>query len=759
MPKIPVTEKIIITANVKRRKANGLRRGLILPDDERLILARRRPSGDYWDFFDLATRLRAVDSASDFTNGFVDIDDDTTPVITETKTLEYVEVELDAPAEFSDILQGAGVPATGELDAYYMASNHCQIEAETPSLLLEWDAKLIANGDPFGYSSYDEEDARQIPHCMPIWYGKDTQPDDLETYIQSTEYQPDAFDVEIYKTETSYHFPNSKVREIVADIAHWWRDNVLNTALTASLWAAMNKVANTIWDAPADERKEYENWNPLNLSQNGTDISKRGRMVVRNNSASGSGYQVRLNSRLIYEPFDTGDTVNYKVTSEPSYSADAVPFSIGAKTPAKFYLKPQYLGFFRDGDWRHSQTLSLETYRQFLFSEDGWTNMQGSTWEFSTSFTGSGSAIPELFLGWSQTGFGSPEYDPDGPVYNFDSFSFDATTGAWSVSVTQVGGSGTTSFAGSSVLRPAAGSGSLGITAWWYSGGSGSVGNPPPLPSSLIAQTFGNAKFWFKFPEYNAGATYPRTSYDGDFIDYLSAEQIDPNWAPLNTSVQTYAEIFRGAHVGRFPVFPRSIRTNNVWASPLLYRQSNVTFNYDDGSSKIYDPDTAATFDGRLVTWGFGDNNFARQFYERHASRDGSEIIKRIYTTQASRSPEYGQTGVTVAPGALTWKEVKAYGAGSADWSAQAADFAETIRSEFDSQTHIRNATLGSPTVEYSEFGGIYAVPLDAQAGSLCGVIVKGSTKYYIWRKTADERGGFDYDRNQAVTSYAGNID
>lgn len=45
MPKIPVTEKIIITANVKRRKANGLRRGLILPDDERLILGRRRTGG------------------------------------------------------------------------------------------------------------------------------------------------------------------------------------------------------------------------------------------------------------------------------------------------------------------------------------------------------------------------------------------------------------------------------------------------------------------------------------------------------------------------------------------------------------------------------------------------------------------------------------------------------------------------------------------------------------------------------------------
>lgn len=52
MPKIPVTEKIIITANVKRRKANSLRRGLILPDDERLILGRRRANAKI-NFYDL----------------------------------------------------------------------------------------------------------------------------------------------------------------------------------------------------------------------------------------------------------------------------------------------------------------------------------------------------------------------------------------------------------------------------------------------------------------------------------------------------------------------------------------------------------------------------------------------------------------------------------------------------------------------------------------------------------------------------------
>jgi metal-dependent HD superfamily phosphatase/phosphodiesterase len=76
---------------------------------------------------------------------------------------------------------------------------------------------------------------------------------------------------------------------------------------------------------------------------------------------------------------------------------------------------------------------------------------------------------------------------------------------------------------------------------------------------------------------------------------------------------------------------------------------------------------------------------------------------------------------------------------------------AETIRSTLEGQTHIRNVSSNSPTTGYQDWGSIHAVPIKARAGSLCAVILKGGVKYYVWRRTAESRSGFDYDRNQAA--------
>jgi hypothetical protein len=60
---------------------------------------------------------------------------------------------------------------------------------------------------------------------------------------------------------------------------------------------------------------------------------------------------------------------------------------------------------------------------------------------------------------------------------------------------------------------------------------------------------------------------------------------------------------------------------------------------------------------------------------------------------------------------------------------------------------HLRNVVINDNAPINATYGDLGLVPKDAPAGPLCGVIVKGGLRYYVWRKTAETRRTFDYER------------
>jgi hypothetical protein len=763
--KFRLGEKAVIIADISdASQSSKPRRGLLDYIDPEYPGRRLNPN-PLWDFFDIATRLRSVDTPSDFLNGYRAIDATDSPSTDASKTLEYVEIMFDALGEFTDILQGVDVPATGEYDVYSLATNHLQMDIADEAALAAWDAVCLglSSGDtmdPFGSTTLDADDARPIPNCMPVWYGYDDQPDDLDTYDRSSGYQNDIFDIELYNDDTTQKFPNTKTREIVEDISTTFRPS---NPFFQTVWDDMEKAENPYWQSTLDddgnyqdERKDHENWNPLNLSQNGQDISKRGHMKLTD--ASGSGH-IRVRSRLVYEPFDTGDVDNYKVTSEPLYSADAVDFSASVTSPLKIYLKPQWQAFCRDGLYSYGRSLSYETFRGInsFPNPDEWANSQGSTWDF---FYDDGSTQPfgGLQFGYTPKGGNEPDFDPNAPVFNWGSFSFDRQTGAWSVGATVVGGIGSINFSGSATYQP---NSVPAFTGWWMIGPDhGFTGHDWFIQDINNSIEIGNYRLWGIWREYSPSQD-PSSTITGAVIDmFVPSEQFKafPGWGTVNTVIGSAVEIFRGCHIGRYPVFPRTLDRSG-WFGPLG-SSSPSTRTFEDGSTKDYDPDVAKELTGRSLFWNPFSGTHARQLYERHASRDTKEIAKRIYIYRGQWAPEFDLTGfVTVDETTATWKQVFDIGAGQATWDALFDGGASDIASSMEAETHIRNVNLGTPSSDYDEFGGIYMNPIDARAGRLCAVIVKGSTKYYIWGKTAQSRGGYDYDRNQGSMSYSGSLD
>lgn len=333
-------------------KPAELLRGLLSFQDEDYPARRIRVS-PAWDFYDLGTRLQTADVASDFVTGVRPIDATAKPSTDPSKILEYVEIMFDDQADVVDILDGGlSGSIAGSYNAYAFMANNSQWQMANPGKLFDWDEVMLGLGpgdemDPFAFTRQDTTPSRRIPNCMPIWYGHDDQPSTIEGYVASSGYQTDIFDVELHKDLRLLTYPNTKIREVVADIRKWAYTPAHSgdPARDQIAWDSMRIVANPGWTTPADERLLTEHWNPLNLDQEGTDISKRGLMMLENELPA-EDFHVRINSRLVYESFDTGDTVNYKVTKLPSYAAAEVPFTVrNLKGKLSFYLKPQMLGW------------------------------------------------------------------------------------------------------------------------------------------------------------------------------------------------------------------------------------------------------------------------------------------------------------------------------------------------------------------------------------------------------------------------------
>jgi hypothetical protein len=737
----------------------------------------RRTFGKDWEFFNLATRLQTPETNSNFTNT-VEPDDQEPPLVNDDRKLEYLEMRFDAVAVFEDILTAPDVPE-GREDVYRLSSNHLQVKInDTDGIdkLRQWDDWLLGIGsamDPFSpvrHVNWEElgpNNWRWIPSCMPIWFGQANQHTEEENYTNSGVqpwWNPEAFQITIFPItgavgdNTVWKINNAKVREIMEDFVNI-HARFPSDAFLLNIWNDMDIREYPEWTDQEDERKPGEDWNPNNITQAGFPIYNRGifkklsslaRTAADGKPGATENIHIKFDSKMVWEPFDTSDQTNYKITTESDYGADDAfaDFKIGQGTPIKFYLKPQWLGWFRDAFYYYHQPFYMESYRAQMVIPPGepnegqltpYHNVQES-FQYDVFYVG----IPIATFDFDFKPGYTPGFNNDYPVWNtMASFSVDmsgtATDGQYSVSGLPLGQafSGTGSYT------------DLGGGNYQYQAIHEDTNWKLTLTWKYIGQDFAN-----------------RTKT----VNNINLKE---TWiAGGGVFTSGMIRLFRGAHVGIWPFIPRSLAQN--WRS-VIGNNGSTTFTreYDGGAyadplgEKEYNREAAKNFAGRVHTFGIGGTfaDTVHPIYTRHSLRDEKDILWENLPAPYSVPSEVGQDRVfySGSPFTLTWKEIHDADTADTVWNPMFAAVATAVSAEFNALPHIRShGVTGSPTVLYTSdlinsfpiFHTPYirCVPLDGYVGSLCAVLDTPDQRYFIWRRTAQDRGGFDYDRNQAHT-------
>ncbi|HLM58903.1 MAG TPA: hypothetical protein VK422_22560 [Pyrinomonadaceae bacterium] len=290
--KLPGGSTLDVTLGRKRRKARPQapsardERGIIpVESNPTRYVFRGKPS---IIFLDLGTRLRSVAAASWSGGRYRPASETTAPARDDTKFDEYVELEYEraAPAQLA-------TPTLAEFQAL--------------------DARLLGSRAPGSSDTLDplstteaNVTGRKLYNCMPLPHAG--------RWLYATAGVGD----DLYKLQTAE-------QEGEAEGAPEWK---------------RREAA----EADADEQ-----WNGQNLAADvahGSGVLKvkgsvqRLRIVVGDYSEHGLPRAVGA-----YEEFDTGDGANFKVTSEPSYSADAVSPSLAGAGEVRVYLKPRLLRY------------------------------------------------------------------------------------------------------------------------------------------------------------------------------------------------------------------------------------------------------------------------------------------------------------------------------------------------------------------------------------------------------------------------------
>lgn len=68
---------------------------------------------------------------------------------------------------------------------------------------------------------------------------------------------------------------------------------------------------------------------------------------------------LRVRSRLAFEEFDTSDTTNFKITSEPDFLAPAVGFNFKPTVRYELWVKPKYLVWWPGRDWTWTRPITV----------------------------------------------------------------------------------------------------------------------------------------------------------------------------------------------------------------------------------------------------------------------------------------------------------------------------------------------------------------------------------------------------------------
>jgi hypothetical protein len=639
-------------------------------------------------FLDLGTRLRSVPPSTNFADfgrsrspePKPDPDDDA------GNFNEYLEAEIDGEAANMHALARGGVPPSAS-DPYGLGANH--VQADIPDAVqFAFDAALLGKlreGSADAVSPLDTFKAngsgRKLPACAPIPFVATVET--AADYHEADGYPTDAFDFELYDGEETLTFPNTTVRERVEDLRAAADDTPSSSDVdTAAVFAAMVILQNARWKEREPEDSEpSERWNPANVEQ-----GEATRGAEHDTKGQAGRFGLRVRSRLIYEPFDTGDAANFKVTKEPRFDAAEVEFKLSGSRPARVLLRPQLLACGRSQRWTAFREVSFETYK----FEDG----DGNPAYAHNRHENAETTAPGFFFELSVENYYDPAAAPR-------SLHVSATITSPGVAMLSTGDEVTN---------------------------AGTVDLVPGVRINALVDS-----------SAPVGSVYS--------ID------VRPAWTLKFFSAFARAEVVRGMHAGRWPCMPRSGVGN--WDSVLTFAGAN-DFSFLDAASGVtinYSAAEAATKTGRTVFHGAEPSKLAAA-YDRHAARDRSLLVFRVQPMNAAALGLLGvgvsETDARAIVGTATAAGVYPAASAEATLDAQADADAEQIAAAVGGLgAHVRDATSGFVANELFDRGRAVCVPPSSvPAGVLCG-IVKQSSTFYVWRRVADSRGGYDFDRNQ----------
>jgi hypothetical protein len=680
-------------------------------DDEDDPLQRRAKKGAL-TFFDLGTRLRSVAPSTDF-NDF----SRTRPVEPPPEANdsagnfnEYLEIEFDGAAENLRRLVRAPYDTHVD-DDYLLGTNH--VNADIPDALQsDFDAALLGSlregsADPVSPLETFEANGsgRKLPACAPVPYVPTVA--DREHYHEADGYPTEAFDFTLYNDDKTLRFPNTTFRESVADLRAWANDDPADEGDDIDVQAVFNGMdflKDEKWkerEHKEEDSEASERWNPYNLAGG---EAKRG--AEHDQKGQGGGFNLKLESRLIYEPFDTGDKDHFKVTKEPSFDADEVSLKLTGK-PSRVFLRPQLLAFGRAEDFESGVFSSVESHTwRDEDSETPWVHHKKEN--YADNYSGG------LFMDIALNNVYNPA----------------ATPQTFTVTVTK------TATAGGNITATVSGTPSGDGSYTWPIGAGQTVAAAPGIQLSIFFESL---------------------IANGIFMSY----DIVPAWTIFQIFYDADAAMIRGMHVGRWPFLPRA-RVGG-WDSVLTFCGQSG-YDYTDpynGVHYVYDPAVSVTLTGRAA-FHFADSERLRQVYDRHTSRDLKRLayLPRVLSARTFffNHPELGISEATFL--AIRGTEFVGglfdSGAAVAALEAQAAADAQSISEAVAALgSQFRNPVGGLISSHIDQSMRVEIVPpYTVPAGILAGIIEHGSAAFYVWRRTPETRGGYDGDRNQGAHPY-----
>jgi hypothetical protein len=278
------------------------------------------------EVFDLGTRLRSV-APTVFDGKRVRLRSElTAPEVRDDYFNEYVETEYTA----------SGAVEVGPSESYIRLN---LTDAEVRDL----DAQALGVGgdalDPFGFTPANGS-RRKVPNCMPLPYANDYQ---IDLMVGEERYALAAPDGRATFAHSDLGLPGDGAA-VPAEARDAWRRREAKDADSSEQW---NPVSRGEGGSAEFVGGEWRYFGALNPAFGQGTLKPRGGAGKRLAVAHGhdeppSSFNPGFG---LFETFDTADTTNFKVTTEPSFEADEAGFRL-TNVRTRVYLKPRLVKFY-----------------------------------------------------------------------------------------------------------------------------------------------------------------------------------------------------------------------------------------------------------------------------------------------------------------------------------------------------------------------------------------------------------------------------